>query len=331
MEYREFGQTGITVSVLGIGCWDAAAASSWSKEFSDQMSATVNRAIDQGITCFDTAPNYGGGESLLMLGRTLGQRRKDVVVVSKCGFGYRDRPRMRDSRRESILPLVDESLEKLQTDYIDVLLVHFPDTNTPYDETMGAFESLVQQGKVRAVGGCNFTLDALKECAATRRVDVVQYQHNLFDRRMEQEIFPYCQQQGIGVMVWGPLASGLLGGTYTVDTKFGAGDWRGMGDVVPEVIVGQYAEDVFQRNVRLVNDLKPIAASRGKTMPQLALNWSLSNPAVSVTIPGTLNVGELEDNLRALDWTLSGEDMRQIDEVFAKYGVDTNFLIFVNP
>ena len=241
-----------------------------------------------------------------MLGRTLGQRRKDVVVVSKCGFGYRDRPRMRDSRRESILPLVDESLEKLQTDYIDVLLVHFPDTNTPYDETMGAFESLVQQGKVRAVGGCNFTLDALKECAATRRVDVVQYQHNLFDRRMEQEIFPYCQQQGIGVMVWGPLASGLLGGTYTVDTKFGAGDWRGMGDVVPEVIVGQYAEDVFQRNVRLVNDLKPIAASRGKTMPQLALNWSLSNPAVSVTIPGTLNVGELEDNLGALDWTLSG-------------------------
>ena len=331
MEYRTFGSTDLTVSALGIGCWDAAASSAWGTEYSDRMSATINRAIEEGITCFDTAPNYGGGDSERMLGSTLGARRKDVVITTKCGFGFRERPRYRDSRRESVLPLVEQSLERLQTDYIDVLLIHFPDTNTPMEDTMSTLDSVVQQGKVRYVGVCNFTLGQLKECEAARRVDVVQYQHNMFDRRMEQEIFPYCQQQGIGVMAWGPLASGLLGGTFTEDTKFGAGDWRGMGDVTPEVIVDQFAPEVFQRNVRLANDLKAVAARRGKTLPQLALRFVLSNPTVSVAIPGILSNQELEEDLGILDWAVSAEDIRQIDEVFARYGVNTNFEMFVDP
>ena len=331
MEYRKFGSTDLTVSALGMGCWDAAAATAWSTEYSNRMSATVNRAIDLGITCFDTAPNYGGGESELMLGRTLGPRRKDVVVVTKCGFGFPERPRYRDSRREAILPLVDQSLERLQTDYIDVLLIHFPDTNAPFDETMGALDSVVQQGKVRYVGVGNFTLAQLEECQAVRRIDVVQYQNNLFDRRMEQEIFPYCRQQGIGVMAWGPLASGLLGGVFTADTKFGDKDWRSIGDTVPEVIVQQYADEVFGRNVQLVNELKPIAASLGKTVPQLALNWSLDNPAVSVAIAGILNIGELEEDLGAVGWSIPPEAMRRVDDVFAKHGVDTNFTMFLDP
>ena len=331
MEYRKFGSTDLTVSALGMGCWDAAASGYWGPEYSNRMSGVVDRAIELGITCFDTAPNYGGGDSERMLGNTLGPRRKDVVVVTKCGFGFPDRPRYRNSSKEAILPLVDQSLERLQTDYIDVLLIHFPDTNTPFDETMETLDSVVQQGKVRYVGVGNFTVAQLEECQATRRIDVVQYQHNLFDRRMEQEIFPYCRRHGIGVMAWGPLASGLLGGVFTEDTKFGEKDWRSMGDTVPEVIVQQYADEVFGRNLQLVNDLKPIAASLGKTVPQLALNWSLDNPTVSVAVAGILTLDELEEDVGAVGWSIPPEAMGRVDDVFAKYGVDTNFEMFVNP
>ena len=330
MEYRKLGPTDITVSALGMGCYDAGG---WPSGF-DGMGAAVDRAVDLGITCFDTAPNYGSGESELMLGRVLGPRRKDVVVVTKCGLGWQGsqagREKGRDGRRESILPLVDQSLQRMQTDYIDVLLVHFPDKNTPLDETMGALDSVVQQGKVRAAGVCNYTLDSLRECKETRPIDVVQYHYNVFDRRMEDEVFPYCQEKGIGVMAWAPLGSGLLAGTHAEEKNFGETDWRGRGDV-PEIILGMYADDVWARNIRLVNDLKPIAADRGKTLPQLVLRWVLSNPTVSVAIPGMLNVGELEDNLGVLDWALSGEDMRQIDAVFAKHGVDTHPSQLIDP
>ena len=174
--------------------------------------------------------------------------------------------------------MVDQSLQRMQTDYIDVLLVHYPDKNTPFAETMGALDSVVQQGKVRAVGLSNFTLDWLKECQAIRPIDVVQYHLNLFDRRMEQEIIPYCQQQGIGVMAWSPLGSGLLAGAYTEDHKFGERDWRGTGDV-GEIIVGMYTEEVFARNVRLVDDLKPIASQQGQDNASACLEMGLGQPA----------------------------------------------------
>ena len=328
MEYRKFGLTDLTVSALGFGCWDAAKGG-----YGDQMIAAVHRALDLGITCFDTAPVYEAGNSELMLGRALGSRRKDVAVVTKCGYGeqfYPDRPRGRDGRRESILASVDQSLQRLQTDYVDGLVVHWADTNTPFEETMHALDSVVQQGKARYVGVCNFTVDQLKECGAARRVDIVQYHLNVFDRRVEQDILPYCRQQGIGVMAWAPLASGLLSGTFTAGTKFADNDWRAKGDY-GETIVGQYDQEVFQRNVRLVDELKPIAKSRGKTLPQLALRWVLSNLDVSVALTGTLNTREFEENLGVLEWALSGEDMRQIDEVFARFGVDTYPAKYVDP
>ena len=336
MEYRKFGPTDLTVSVLGFGCHDASRLTRnlWGEEFSDQMSARVNRAIDLGITCFDTAPHYAGGDSERMLGRALGPRRRDVVVVTKCGLGYEnsqiDRPKGRDGRRESILPLVDQSLQRLQTDYIDVLLVHLPDVNTPFEETMHTLDSVVQQGKVRSVGVSNFTLDQLKECEATRRIEVVQYDLNMFDRRMEQEISPYCQQRGIGVMAYGSMGYGLLAGTFTADTKFGDGDYRGTGGV-RGFDGGMLAPEHWQRNLRVVDELKLIAASRGRTMAQLALRWVLSNPALSVALVGAQKVQELEENLGVLDWALSGEDMRQIDDVFAKHGVDTHPAIGLDP
>ena len=328
MEYRKFGPTDLTVSVLGYGCWDATVPqTAGGGGYGDQMTAVVHRALDLGITCFDTSRVYGSGDSERTLGKALGPRRKDVVVVTKCGSGYENRPDGRDSRKEAIFAAVEESLRNLQTDYVDVLMPHWPDTNTPFEETMHALDSLVQQGKVRAVGVSNFSLDQIKECMATRRVDVGQYQLNYFDRRMEQEIFPYCQQQGMGVMVWGALCYGLLAGTFTADTKFEDIDWRGR--TRPEHDGGVYTD--LPRSVRIVDDLKPIAENRGKTMAQLALRWVMSNPAVSVALVGTTDVRELEEDLGVLDWALSGEDMRQIDEVFARHGFDTHPDLALEP
>lgn len=286
------------------------------------MVPIVNRAIDRGINCFDTAPTYELGDSERILGRALGQRRKDALLVTKCGS-------RRNSQRDSILASVEQSLQRLQTDYIDVLLVHLPDVTTPFEETIGALDSLVQQGKVRAVGVSNFSLDQLKEFHELRPIDVVQYYLNMFDRRTEPEIFPYCRQQGIGVMVSAPLGVGMLTGTFTPDTKFGDNDWRGNGNY-PQFHAGMYDLKHRRRNLQLVEDLKPIAQKRYKTTAQLALRWVLANPAASVALAGTSTVEESEEDLGALGWALSGDDMRQIDEVFARYGVETNPDISLN-
>jgi aryl-alcohol dehydrogenase-like predicted oxidoreductase len=295
-----------------------------------EVAAAVNRAIDLGINCFDTAPAYGRGESEILLGEALGGRRQDVVVVTKCGVGYSERPKGRDSRMVSIFASVEESLRNLGTDYLDVLLIHWPDVDTPFDETMNALDSLVHQGKVRAVGVSNFTLEQIKECEGVRSVDVVQYGLNMFDRRMEQDIFPYCQQRGTGVMVYGPLAFGLLSGAFNADTTFGANDWRATGGR-PGWNVGVFAEEHFQRNLQVVEELKAIAQLRAKQMPHLALRWVLSNPAVSVALVGTRTVQEVEDNVAGLEWALSGADTEQIDAVFARYGVDTHPDIVIDP
>ena len=173
MEYRRSGPTDMTVSALGFGCWDMGGT--YGDVTGSDLDAAVNRAIDLGINCFDTAPAYGRGESEVVLGKALGNRRQDVVVVTKCGVGYANRHKGRDSRMVSIFASVEQSLQNLGTDYIDVLLIHWPNVSTPFDETMHALDSLVHQGKVRAIGVSNFTLDQIRECEGVRSVRKFRY------------------------------------------------------------------------------------------------------------------------------------------------------------
>jgi aryl-alcohol dehydrogenase-like predicted oxidoreductase len=328
MEFRKFGPTDMTTSVLGFGCWEMGGGYGDISE--SEVKDAVHRAIDLGINCFDTAPAYGRGESETMLARALGPRRKDVLVVTKCGVGYEGRPKGRDSRLVTITQSVEQSLRNLETDYVDVLLVHWPDVSTPFEETMTALDNIVQQGKARAIGVSNFTLEQIKECEETRPIDVLQYGLNMFDRRVQQEISPHCLEQDTGLMVYGPLAFGLLTGAFTSETSFGANDWRATGGR-PGWNVGVFAEENFQRNVRVVEELAPIATRRGKKMPQLALRWVLSNPAVSVALVGTRSIREVEDNMGVLDWALSAADLAEIEQVFGRYGVDTSPNIIIDP
>ncbi len=318
MEYRAFGRTGLDVSAIGYGCWEIGGGYGHFDE--SEVVAAVQRALDLGINLFDTAEGYGYGQSERLLGKALGARRKEAIVVTKFGIYRPDGEWQRDSRRETALAAIDRSLKALGTDYVDVYLIHWPDRKTPLEETMGALEEIVQAGKALFVGVSNFTPDQIETCMATRRVDIAQYGYHLFDRRLEREIFPTIAQHEIGLMTYGSLAHGLLTGAFTPETTFDESDWRSNGIAFNIPLL---TEEVFARNVAAVDNLKPIAARHGKTVAHLALRWVLSNPVVSVALVGFRRPAEVEEGAASLDWSLDQETLDEIDAVFAKHGVDT--------
>ena len=318
MEYRAFGRTGLDVSAIGYGCWEIGGGYGHFDE--NEVVAAVQRALDLGINLFDTAEGYGYGQSERLLGKALGARRKEAIVVTKFGIYRPEGEWQRDSRRETALAAIDRSLKALGTDYVDVYLIHWPDRETPLEESMGALEEIVQAGKARFVGVSNFTPDQIETCMATRRVDIAQYGYHMFDRRLEREIFPTIAEHGIGLMTYGSLAHGLLAGAFTPETTFDEDDWRSNGIAFN---IPLFTEEVFARNVAAVEDLKPIAARHGKTMAHLALRWVLSNPVVSVALVGFRRPAEVEEGAASLNWSLDEETLEEIDAVFAKHGVDT--------
>src|SRR3954470_3064291 len=323
MELRPFGKTGIDVSAVGYGCWEIGGG--YGDIEADDFDRAVARALDLGINCFDTAEGYGMGASERALAHALGNRRDEAVIVTKFGMNYRDKPNLRDSSRERVLASIDKSLKNLGTDYVDVYLVHWPDRNTPFEETMQALDDIVHDGKVRFVGLSNFKLEEIQACMAVRRVDVVQYGWNMFDRRMQTEILPYCAQEGVGFMAYGSLAFGLLTGTFKEDHDFGAADWRArQGNMGAIKMFGTlFGPEKFKDNVRAVEELKGIAARYGKSLPQLALRWATSHPAVSTALVGCRTVAEVEDNDGAVGWSISAADLAEIDAIFARHEIDT--------
>lgn len=322
MEYRPFGQTGIQISAIGVGCWEIGGGYGSIEE--TEFIKAVNRALDIGINCFDTAQAYGFGASEKSLAKALGSRRKEAVITTKFGVGYKEASNFRDSSRKRVMESIDSSLAALNTDYVDVYMVHWPDVNIPFEETMRALDDLVQQGKVRAVGISNFRLSQIETSMKTRRVDVAQYCWNMFDQRMQKDIFPYCREHGIGVMAYGSLAYGLLTGVFTEDTNFESDDWRARRGRMGGINLFQhlFGPDYFPKNIRVVEELKSMAQRYGKSLPQFALRWTLSNPVVSTALVGCRNAAEIEENVGALDWAIADADLKEIDAIFAKHGVD---------
>jgi len=322
MEYRDFGQTGIKISAVGFGCWEIGGGYG-SIEETDFIKA-VGHALDQGINSFDTAEAYGFGASEKSLAKALGARRKEAVITTKFGIGYPDAPNYRDSSRKRVMESIEKSLKALNTDYVDVYLIHWPDRNIPFEEPMRALDDLVKQGKVRAVGLSNFKLHEIEACMKARRVDVVQYCWNMFDRRMQKEIFPYCREHRVGVMAYGSLAYGVLTGTMSEEMDFGKDDWRARRGKLGNINLFQhlFGPDHFLKNLRAVEELKGMAQRYKKTLPQFALRWTLSNPVISTALVGCRNEREVNDNIGAVGWNISDADMKEIDAIFARNGVN---------
>ena len=323
MEYRRFGQTDLHVSIIGFGCWEIGGTYGQIDE--THFIRAVHRAIDSGINCFDTAEAYGMGVSERALAKALGARRKDVTVVTKGGVGYPDAPNRRDSSRRRLTAALDNSLHNLGTDHVDVYWVHWPDINTPFEETMRTLDDVVRQGKARYIGVSNFRLAQLETCMKLRRIDVVQYGWNMFDRRMRAEIFPWCQTNNTGVMAYGSLAYGLLSGAFHASMKFDENDWRANRGTLGSLNLFRtmFGPDHFSHNLAAVEELKTIAARHGKTLPQLALCWTTSNPAIATGLVGFRRPEEVTENLGALGWQLSPAEMAEIDAVFARHNAVT--------
>jgi len=323
MQYRKFGRTDLNVSAIGFGCWEISGT--YGPIDAAQFDQAVHRALDAGIDCFDTAEAYGMGISEQALAHALGGRRREVRIVTKVGVGYPEAPNRRDSSRARIMASIEQSLRNLRTDYVDVYLMHWPDPNTPFEETMRALDDIVAQGKARYVGVSNFRLPQLEACMKLRRIDVVQYGWNMFDRRMAREIFPWCMANGIGVMAYGSLAYGMLSGTFIADMQFDEADWRSKRGALGglNLFRTMFGPDHFARNLRAVEELKALAAKYRKTLPQFALCWTLSQPAVHTGLVGFRRPAEVEENLGALDFTISPEDMEAVDTIFIRNDVVT--------
>jgi myo-inositol catabolism protein IolS len=323
MEYRQFGRTDLKVSAIGFGCWEISGT--YGAVDTAQFNAAVHRALDAGINCFDTAEAYGMGVSEEALSHALGARRKDVCLVTKVGVGYPEAVNRRDSSRARIMASLEQSLKRLATDHVDVYLIHWPDVNTPFEETFRALDDVVRQGKARYVGVSNFRLNQLDDCMKLQRIDVVQYGWNMFDRRMQREILPWCQANDVGMMAYGSLAYGMLSGTFRPDMEFDEADWRSKRGALGSLNLFRtmFGPDHFARNLRAVEEIKAIAAKYHKTLPQFALRWTLSHPAIHTGLCGFRRPEEVSENLGALDFTISPEDMAAVDAVFARNDVVT--------
>ena len=309
MEYRKLGNTGLKVSEVGIGCNNFGG-----RMDQEQTQAVVDKAIDEGINLFDTADVYGGTRSELFLGNALGSRRHDVVVATKFGMGSPDAVLSRGGSRRYIVNAVEASLKRLDTDYIDLYQIHFPDVDTPIEETLRAMSELVTQGKVRYIGCSNFTgwqvadADWTAKSLGLNRFETAQNLYSLMDRRLEREVIPACERFGLGMLPYFPLASGLLTGKYRRGED--APEGTRLGAMGPRA-----AQALSDRNFDVVEKLTDFAETRGHTLLELAIGWLASKPVISSVIAGATKPEQVEANVKASGWKFTEEEMNEVNEI----------------
>jgi aryl-alcohol dehydrogenase-like predicted oxidoreductase len=313
MQYRKLGESGPEVSVVGFGCWETGGAYGAFDE--SEVSRAVGLALDLGVTLFDTARGYGAGRSEQLLGRALGSRRSEAIVVTKCGLPTRPgQKERRDSRYASIMEDAEQSLRDLGTDYVDLMLQHWPDPETPIEESMRALVDLQRAGKARYVGVSNFHSHQLQEARRSAPIITNQVGYNLFDRRWERHMFPTARELGLGVMAYGPMAHGLLTGAFTRDTAFDETDWRRRGSLFGQQLL---TPENLPQNLEVVEGLKGVAADLGTSLTPLAIAWVLRDPVVAVALSGTRRPEEIRENVAAVDVKLTPDVLERIDGVMA--------------
>lgn len=312
MEYRKLGSSDLEVSVIGYGAWGIGGAPFWSSEGDHPSLASIKKAFDLGINFFDTAPVYGFGHSERLIGQALKPVRDKVIIATKCGLLW-DQEQLgsikKVAKADSIFKEIDQSLERLGTDYIDLYQVHWPDVDTPQEETMQALLKIQEQGKIRHIGVSNYSIKQMEECLKVGPVVSLQPEYSLLQRKIEPETVPFCLKNDIGVIAYSPLASGVLTGKYDQTTRFK--DWRGKG------ILGEFTGEAFVRNIKKVDRLKEIAGILGKTCGQTAINWVLQQPGLATALVGVKNPGQIEDNIEAVGWTVPEEISKEIDQLFS--------------
>src|SRR5215467_12998601 len=310
MQVRNLGSSGLRVSAVGLGCNNVGQ-----RVDLEGSRKVIHRALALGITLFDTADIYsdmGGSENVL--GQVLGDRRKDIVLTTKYSKPMAEDGTRQGASRRYIMNAVEASLKRLKTDYIDLYQQHDYDPLTPIEETLRALDDLVRQGKVRYIGNSNFPAWRIAEAEYVARAMNVnsfvscQDEYSLLVRDIEKDLLPAAQQYNLGLLPFFPLASGLLTGKYQRgtaapnDTRFGK----------VQRLRDRY---VTPRNEEIVEKLQAFAQTRGHTMLELAFSWLAARPQVSSVIAGATRIEQIEQNVKAINWKLSAEEMAEIDKI----------------
>jgi len=308
MKRRNLGKSGLRVSVVGLGCNNFGGRIDL-----EASRRVVHKALDLGITLFDTADSYGNlGGSETILGQVLGERRKDIVLATKFGQAMDPAGNLKGASRRYILSAVEASLRRLQTDWIDLYQLHIPDPLTPLEETMRALDDLVHQGKVRYIGCSNLPAWQVVEAQwISRELGIqafasCQDEYSLLVRNIEKELLPAMQAHGLGLLPYFPLASGMLTGKYKRNAPVPEGSrfaaWKALGE--------RYANEA---NFDIVERLEKFSQQRGHSLLELAFSWLTAHPTVSSVIAGATRPEQVEQNAKAADWTLTPEDLAEID------------------
>jgi aryl-alcohol dehydrogenase-like predicted oxidoreductase len=305
MESRKLGD--LEVSAQGLGCMGMSEF--YGRGDDAESIATIHRAIDLGVTLFDTADMYGIGANEELVGRALAGRRDQVVLATKFGM-VRDPadPSVRGVRGDAayVRQAVDKSLSRLNVDHIDLYYQHRVDPNVPIEETVGAMAELVRDGKVRHLGLSEAGPETIRRAVAVHPIAALQTEWSLWSRDIEDEIVPVCRELGIGVVAYSPLGRGFLTGRFTSTDSFGEGDFRAAAQP-------RFTEENLAKNQAIVEALKAVAAARGVTPGQLALAWVQHQGRDVVPIPGTKRRKYLEENVAAAELRLTADDLAAIE------------------
>ncbi len=309
MQDTQLGERGPRVSRIAFGNWSAGG--DWGQVDRDAAIAATREALDLGITLFDTARAYGFGAAEQLLGEALRPEiqsaRESIVLATKGGLRKDGGRTVRDSSPDALRRDLEASLRFLDTDYVDIYQVHWPDPATPITTTAEALDGFVRDGLVRFVGVSNYDPAQMRTFEQVRPIDTLQPPYHLFRRDIETGILPFAQEHGIGVLVYGPMAHGLLSGRMTADTTFSNDDWRSSSDL--------FTGEAFHRNLAVVRELTDFAERRGATVAQLAIAWTLANRAVDVAIVGARSAEQIRQTAPAADLRLTSEDLAQIESM----------------
>ncbi len=303
---RKLGQQGLEVTALGLGCMGM----SWLYGTPDQLESvrTLKRAIALGINFFDTAEVYGPYDNEELLGEVLRGRRDDLIIATKFGFDISMREVIGvDSHPRNIKRACEDSLKRLNTDYIDLFYQHRVDPGIPIEEVAGTMGELVEQGKVRYIGLSEASAENIRKAHRTFPLTCVQSEYSLWERSVEERVLPTLRELGIGFVPYSPLGRGLLAGQIKNVDQFEASDYRRNDP--------RYQGDNFSKNLKIVNEVRHLARRYEASPAQMALAWLLQKGQDIVPIPGTKKVKYLEENVEALELELSGEDLEELDAI----------------